>query len=121
MQSRISFNHILTVFFMIGSMVACGSMQIAVDKVTYPKEESVAELPSDEDLFLLGTSYLGGISGLNPDYFNAKLAFQRLLENYPVSQWRDLSQTFIILIEEIESLKAIQKGIVSPEGRTQAN
>jgi len=121
MQSRISLNYLFAIFFMIGSLAACVSLQIAVDKVTYPEEELVAELPSDEDLFLLGTSYLGGSSGLNPDYFNAKLAFQRLLENYPESQWRDLSQTFIILIEEIESLKAKQKGIVSPEGRTKAD
>ena len=57
--------------------------------------------PTDEDLFLLGTSFLGN-KALTPDYFNARVAFEKLVKTYPESRWRPAAQRLIILIEEIK-------------------
>jgi len=73
-------------------------------KVPYPAGPAVPGVPSDEDLFLLGTSYLGK-GELRPDYFNARVAFEKLVKTYPGSRRRQTAEQFIMLIDEIQKLK----------------
>ena len=89
------------------SLYSCGGAQKELRKTVPPppaQEEKtdvtkqVKEIPSDEELFSLGLSYLAS-PGVNPDYGNAYLAFKRLTENYPESRWRDMAQHFAALLD----------------------
>jgi len=73
-------------------------------KGPFPEGPAVPGAPSDEDLFLLGTSYLGN-NELRPDYFNARVAFDKLVRTYPGSRRRHTAEQFIRLIDEIQKLK----------------
>lgn len=73
-------------------------------KVPFPEGPAVPGAPTDEDLFLLGTSYLGN-DELRPDYFNSRAAFEKLLKTYPGSRRRQTAQQFIRLIDEIQGLQ----------------
>lgn len=73
-------------------------------KGPYPVGPIVPGIPSDEDLFLLGTSYLGN-GELRPDYFNARVAFEKLVKTYPGSRRRQTAEQFIMLIDEIQKLR----------------
>jgi len=81
---------------------ACAVMRPPEKRIPSPEGPIVAGTPSDEDLFLLGTSYLGN-KVLTPDYFNARVAFEKLVKTYPESRWRPASQRLIILIDEIQA------------------
>jgi len=81
---------------------ACAVMRPPEKRIPSPEGPIVAGTPSDEDLFLLGTSYLGN-KALTPDYFNARVAFEKLVKTYPESRWRPASQRLIILIDEIQA------------------
>jgi len=70
----------------------------------YPAGPIVPGVPSDEDLFLLGTSYLGNAE-LHPDYFNARVAFEKLVKTYPGSRRRQTSAQFIRLIDELQLMQ----------------
>jgi hypothetical protein len=70
----------------------------------YPAGPIVPGVPSDEDLFLLGTSYLGNAE-LHPDYFNARVAFEKLVKTYPGSRRRQTSAQFIRLIDELQAMQ----------------
>lgn len=73
-------------------------------KMPFPEGPAVPGAPTDEDLFLLGTSYLGN-NELRPDYFNARAAFDKLIRTYPGSRKRHTAGQFITLIDEIQKLK----------------
>ncbi len=73
-------------------------------RIPYPEGKIIPGVPSDEDLFLIGTSYLGN-SEIIPDYFNAKAAFEKLVKTYPDSKWRNASVRLIALINEVQILK----------------
>lgn len=73
-------------------------------RVPYPVGPIVPGTPSDEDLFLLGTSYLGNAE-LHPDYFNARVAFEKLVKTYPGSRRRQTSAQFIRLIDELQAMQ----------------
>jgi hypothetical protein len=74
------------------------------EKVPFPSGPAVPGVPTDEDLFLLGTAYLGNRE-LRPDYFNARVAFEKLVKNYPQSRRRQTAEQFIRLIDEIQKLR----------------
>jgi hypothetical protein len=73
-------------------------------KVPLPEGPAVPGTPTDEDLFLLGTSYLGN-GELRPDYFNARVAFDKLVRIYPGSSRRHTAEQFIRLIDEIQTFR----------------
>jgi len=81
---------------------ACAVMRPSEKRIPSPEGPIVPGTPTDEDLFLLGTSYLGN-KALTPDYFNARVAFEKLVKTYPESRWRPAAQRLIILIEEIKT------------------
>lgn len=85
---------------------ACAVISRPPEKKTvpYPAGPIVPGIPSDEDLFLLGTSYLGNAE-LHPDYFNARVAFEKLVKTYPGSRRRQTSEQFIRLIDELQALQ----------------
>lgn len=91
---------IITAFF----CGACAVMRPPEKRIPYPEGPIVSGTPTDEDLFLLGTSYLGN-KALTPDYFNARVAFEKLVKTYPESRWRPPSQQLIRLIDEIQTCK----------------
>lgn len=103
-HSRISFILLLLIVF-IG---ACAVIP-PEKKIPYPEGSIMPGVPSDEDLFLLGTTYLG-TSDIIPDYFNAKAAFEKLVRTYPDSRLRQPSEQFIRLIEEIQMVKRKKPG-----------
>ena len=84
---------------------ACAVIRPSEKRIPSPEGPIVPGTPTDEDLFLLGTSYLGN-KALTPDYFNAKVAFEKLIKTYPKSRWRPAAQRLIILIEEIKACSA---------------
>ncbi len=93
--------------FILSLVILCASACAVVPpekKVPYPEGKIISGLPSDEDLFLIGTSYLGN-SEIIPDYFNAKAAFEKLVKTYPDSRWRSASVRLIALIDEVQMLK----------------
>lgn len=66
-------------------------------------EQSVfTKAPSDADIFKKGLSYLGNHEQA-VDYEKAKEAFNELLTTYPGSKWRNISETMIRLIDELQS------------------
>jgi hypothetical protein len=73
-------------------------------KVPFPEGPAVPGTPTDEDLFLLGTSYLGN-DELRPDYFNSRAAFEKLVKTYPGSRRLQTAKQFIRLIDEIQKLQ----------------
>ena len=81
---------------------ACAVIRPAEKRIPSPEGPIVPGTPTDEDLFLLGTSFLGN-KALTPDYFNARVAFEKLVKTYPESRWRPAAQRLIILIEEIKT------------------
>lgn len=60
---------------------------------------------ADAVMFNEGVSWLG-LSDKPTDYAKAKETFAGLTQNYPQSKWRPLAETFIRLIDAIESLQA---------------
>jgi hypothetical protein len=85
----------------------CGSCAVVrppEERIPAPEGPIVPGTPTDEDLFLLGTSYLGN-KELTPDYFNARVAFEKLIKTYPESRWRSASQRLINLLDEIQTCK----------------
>lgn len=81
---------------------ACAVMRPPEKRIPAPEGPIVSGKPTDDDLFLLGTSYLGN-KALTPDYFNARVAFEKLVKTYPESRWRPASQRLLILIDEIQA------------------
>jgi hypothetical protein len=59
----------------------------------------------DAELFQGGVSYLGS-SEQPADYGKAKAAFSALLNTYPKSKWRELSEQLIHLIDETQACQA---------------
>jgi hypothetical protein len=81
---------------------ACAVIRPPEKQIPAPEGPIVAGTPTDDDLFLLGTSYLGSKT-LTPDYFNARVAFEKLVKTYPESRWRPAAQRLIALIDEIQA------------------
>jgi len=64
---------------------------------------NVSPLPlSDAELFHSGLSYIGS-NGQPADYGKARSAFDTLVNTYPKSRWRGLSERLIHLIDECQS------------------
>jgi hypothetical protein len=61
--------------------------------------------PADAIMFNEGVSWLG-LSDKPADYAKGRETFAVLTKNYPQSKWRPLAETFIRLIDAIESLQA---------------
>ena len=61
--------------------------------------------PADALLLNEGVSWLG-LSDKPADYVKAKEAFALLMSNHPKSKWRPLAETFIYLIDAIQSALA---------------
>jgi hypothetical protein len=61
--------------------------------------------PADAMMFNEGVSWLG-LSDKPADYVKARETFAVLTKNYPQTKWRPLAETFIRLIDAIESLQA---------------
>jgi hypothetical protein len=59
---------------------------------------------ADAMMFSEGVSWLG-LSDKPADYAKAKETFAILTQNYPKSTWRPLAETFIYLIDTIQSLQ----------------
>jgi hypothetical protein len=81
---------------------SCAVVRPPEKRIPYPEGPAVAGVPTDEDLFLLGASYLGN-KEITPDYFNARLAFEKLQKTYPRSRWRPAAQQLIQLIDEVQA------------------
>ena len=52
-----------------------------------------------------GASYLG-FPEKPADYAKARASFETLIKNYPTSKWRPLAETFIRLLDDIQSVQA---------------
>ena len=61
--------------------------------------------PADSLLLNEGVSWLG-LSDKSADYVKAKEKFALLMKDYPKSKWRPLAETFIHLIDTIQSALA---------------
>jgi len=102
---RLPVNKLCVLLLIIVLTGACAVMGPPEKKrVPYPVGPIVPGVPSDEDLFLLGTSYLGNAE-LHPDYFNARVAFEKLVKTYPGSRRRQTSAQFIRLIDELQAMQ----------------
>ena len=96
---------VFVVLLVIALTGACAVIRPPEKKtVPYPVGPIVPGVPSDEDLFLLGTSYLGNAE-LHPDYFNARVSFEKLVKTYPGSRRRQTSEQFIRLIDELQAMR----------------
>jgi hypothetical protein len=62
------------------------------------------KIPLDKDIFNQGLLYLGG-QGQAVDHAKARANFDELLKAYPNSEWRNLSEILIGLIDDIGSCK----------------
>jgi len=82
-------------FIMFLWLGACASPMIPPGSVS-------SLLPSDEELFHGGLSYMGS-NGQPVDYGKARSAFDTLVNTYPKSKWRGLSERLIRLIDECQS------------------
>ena len=102
---RLPANKLCVLLLIIVLTGACAVMGPPGKKtVPSPVGPIVPGVPSDEDLFLLGTSYLGNAE-LHPDYFNARVAFEKLVKTYPGSRRRQTSAQFIRLIDELQAMQ----------------
>ena len=99
---------------MITFLMSCASaVPISPDKTVYPpktvpviKEKDIVDRSmSDTDLFHDAVSYLGNIE-VTVDYLRARSEFELLVKTYPKSKWRNLSETFIRIIDDIKAYQA---------------
>ena len=54
-----------------------------------------------------GASYLG-FPEKPADYAKARASFETLIKNYPKSKWRSLAETLIRLLDDLQSVQAVQ-------------
>ena len=54
-----------------------------------------------------GASYLG-FPEKPADYAKARVSFETLIKNYPKSKWRPLAETLIRLLDDLQSVQAVQ-------------
>ena len=95
--------------FLVG---ACASSPVAPDKGTGPgiavvpaeKAGLFTNPPADAVLLNEGVSWLG-LTDKPADYAKARETFAALTKDYPKSRWRPLAETFIRLIDAIQSLQ----------------
>jgi len=80
--------------------MACASLQPPPGSSPALDEKT----PSDKDTFNQGLLYLGG-QGQAVDHAKARANFDELLKTYPNSEWRNLSEILIGLIDDIGSCK----------------
>ena len=72
---------------------------------TIVEDKTVVDRPvSDMDLFHDAVSYLGNPE-VTVDYLRAKSALELLVRTYPKSKWRNLSETFIRIIDNMQAYK----------------
>lgn len=83
-------------------VAACASSMavVPVDKTSL-----FTSPPADAVMLNEGASWLGAPEK-PADYAKAKEVFASLLKTYPKSKWRPLTETFIRLIDKIQSLQA---------------
>jgi hypothetical protein len=80
-----------------GNRTGPGLVVVPVEKASL-----FSKPPADALLLNEGVSWLG-LSGKSADYAKARGTFALLLNNYPKSKWRPLAETFIHLIDAIQS------------------
>ena len=91
--------HKYLVFLLIALLGACSSLPSPPGTPPRANERSwFKRSPADVDIFYQGISYLGDKEKAT-DYAKAKAAFNEVLNTYPKSKWRGLSETFIRLID----------------------
>ncbi|MBI4619573.1 MAG: hypothetical protein HY739_05370 [Desulfobacterales bacterium] len=78
---------------------------ITKDKTVVKDKAIVDRSMSDTDLFHDAVSYLGNPE-VTVDYLRARSAFELLVKTYPKSKWRNLSETFIRIIDDIKAYQA---------------
>lgn len=83
-----------------GKRAGAGFEVIPVEKASL-----FSKPPADAMLLNEGASWLG-LSDKPADYVKARETFVRLMNNYPKSKWRPLAETFIHLIDTIQTEQA---------------
>ncbi|MFH1080598.1 MAG: hypothetical protein V1766_10135 [Pseudomonadota bacterium] len=94
---------VLTGFF-IFLVGACASSRAAPDKDAGPGIAVISASPADAVMLNEGISRLG-LKDKPADYAKARETFAALTKDYPKSRWRPLAETFICLIDAIQSLQ----------------
>jgi gas vesicle protein len=101
-------------FLAVMFLMACASaVPTSPDKDVHPpktvpaiKEKDIGDRSvSDMDLFHDAVSFLDNPE-VTADYLRARSAFELLVRNYPKSKWRNLSETFIRIIDDIQAYQA---------------
>ncbi|MEW6615685.1 MAG: hypothetical protein AB1401_09495 [Thermodesulfobacteriota bacterium] len=77
---------------------------LAKDKPVVEDKPVIDRSISDTDLFHDAVSYLDN-SKVTADYLKAKTAFELLVKSYPKSKWRNLSEMFIKIIDDMQAYK----------------
>jgi hypothetical protein len=117
-QGRRCLQGSLVRLFVVGFLVLLFGACASSSAVTPGKEsaQGIAEVsgekarlfgkpPADAMMFNEGVSWLG-LSDKPADYAKAKGTFAILTQKYPQSKWRPLAETFVHLIDAIQSLQA---------------
>jgi hypothetical protein len=112
--SQGSLVRLLMVGFLVFLFGACASSSTmapgqesaqGIEVVPGEKARLFGKPPADAMMFNEGVSWLG-LSDKPADYAKAKGTFAVLTQKYPQSKWRPLAETFVHLIEAIQSLQA---------------
>jgi hypothetical protein len=97
-------------FLLLVFLGACASVSPSppptpVASPTVIEKDRFTQSPSDVDILNKGLSYLGNHEKA-ADYAKAREAFNELLITYPHSKWRNISETMIRLMDELQSSRA---------------
>lgn len=109
--------------FLVG---ACASSPAAPDKGTGPgfavvpaeKTGLFTNPPADAVMLNEGVSWLG-LTDKPADYAKARETFAALTKDYPKSRWRPLAETFIRMIDAIQSLHVKSLSVQEKAGKLQ--
>jgi len=85
---------------------ACGPPLPPPENISPINEQGLFKsMPSDAELFQGGISHLGSTEN-PPDYDKARSNFDALVNRYPLSRWKGLSERIIHLLDAIQSCQA---------------
>ncbi|MGA2332242.1 MAG: hypothetical protein ABSG75_10810 [Syntrophales bacterium] len=89
----------ILIFLLVVLLGACSSLPSPPGTPPRANDRSwFKRSPADVDIFYQGISYLGDKEKA-ADYAKARATFNEVLNTYPKSKWRGLSETFIRLID----------------------